>query len=72
MAKSIVQKFKDFLDASPAESNKPMTRGEIATTRAKKKRKTATANRATKTANKKAKKAAPKKGVKKTKKKAER
>ena len=51
--KSVAQKFREFLDASPDESNVPMTRGEIATAVAKKKRKAATKNRPLKSAAKK-------------------
>jgi hypothetical protein len=63
MAKSFTDKFRDFVKASATESNKPMTRGEIATAVARKKRKAATKKRA----SKKATKAAPKKAAKKSK-----
>jgi hypothetical protein len=36
--KSIAQKMRDFLAASPPESNVPMTSGEIAAVEARKKR----------------------------------
>jgi hypothetical protein len=68
MAKSIMKQFRDFVDASPAESNKPMTSKEIATAGAKKKSK---AER-TKAATKKAKTSAPKKSAKKSRKKSKR
>jgi hypothetical protein len=66
--KSITEQFRDFVDALPAESNKPMTGKEIATTEAKKKSK---AKRAAKVAAKRAKNAAPK-SAKKSKKKSKR
>jgi hypothetical protein len=56
--KSIDEQFRDFVKASTAESNKPMTRSEIATASAKKK------SKAKRTAKKTAKKAAPKKTAK--------
>jgi hypothetical protein len=62
--KTIAEKFKDFMETSSDNSNKPMTKGEIATTVAKKKRKASTKKR---TAKKTAKKAAPKKKAKKSK-----
>jgi hypothetical protein len=37
MAKSISKQFRDFVDASPAESNKPMSQSEVATAVARKK-----------------------------------
>jgi hypothetical protein len=67
--KSITEQFRDFLDALPAESNKPMTGREIATVRAKKKVK---AKRTAKAAAKKAKNPAPKKSAKKSRKKSKR
>jgi hypothetical protein len=60
--KTIAQKFRDFLDAAPAESNKPMTKGEIARTVAKKKRKAASKKGSSKSPARK--KAAPKKSKK--------
>ncbi len=67
--KTFTEKFRDFVKASPAESNVPMTRKEIATAQARKKKKQATANRATKKAAKKtAKKVVKKTSPKKTKK----
>jgi len=50
--KSITEQIRDFVDALPAKSNKPMTGKEIATARAKKKSK---AKRAAKAAVKKCK-----------------
>lgn len=55
--KTIVEKFRDFMEASSEKSNKPMTKGEIATAVTKKKRKVATEKRSAKTdANKSVKK----------------
>jgi hypothetical protein len=51
--KSITEQFRDFLRASPAQSNKPMTKGEIATAVGKKKRKAADKQRASKSPAKK-------------------
>jgi hypothetical protein len=61
--KTIVEKFRDFMEASSDKSNKPMTKGEIATAVKKKKRKAATKTWAAESA----KKAAPKKTAKKSK-----
>jgi hypothetical protein len=59
--KSIMERFKAFVEASPSESNEPMTKGEIATAMARKRRKGA-AKRPAKAASKlKAKKAVKKK-----------
>jgi hypothetical protein len=59
--KSIMEKFKAFVEASPSESNEPMTKGEIATAMARKRSKGA-AKRPAKGASKlKAKKAVKKK-----------
>ena len=70
--KSVMQLFKDFVDASPAQSNEPMTSREIAAARATNKPRRAAAKRATKTAakkaSKKAKKAAPKRSATKSRK----
>jgi hypothetical protein len=65
--KTFTEQFRDFVKASPGQSNVPMTRKEIATAQAKKKTKQATANRA---AKKTAKKTAKKVTKKKTKKRA--
>jgi hypothetical protein len=48
--KSIREQFRGFVEASPAESNKPMTGGEIARAMVKKKAKGARALRAIETA----------------------
>jgi hypothetical protein len=66
--KSIAEQFRDFVDALPAESNKPMTGKEIATAEVKKKSK---AKRAAKVAAKRAKNAAAQ-SAKKSKKKSRR
>jgi hypothetical protein len=64
--KTIIEKFKEFLDASSAESNEPMTGGEIATAKANNKSKAAAKKRSSKSTGKT--KTAPKKAKKKTKK----
>jgi hypothetical protein len=56
LKKTIVEKFRDFMEASSDKSNKPMpmTKGEIATAVTKRKRKAATKKRsATKSSQKK-------------------
>jgi hypothetical protein len=65
--KSIIKQFRDFVDALPAESNKPMTRKEITTARAKRKTRRSAKKRATKRAAKNATKKSIKKAVKKKK-----
>jgi hypothetical protein len=63
--KSLMEKFKAFVEASPSESNEPMTKGEIATAMARKRRKGAATKRPAKAASKmKAKKAVKKKSAK--------
>jgi hypothetical protein len=54
--KTIVEKFRDFMEASSDKSNKPMTKGEITTAVTKRKRKAATKKRTAKAAKKAAKK----------------
>jgi hypothetical protein len=49
----IVEQFRDFVEALPAESNEPMTKSEIASSKAKKKTKGGVAKRATKNEAKK-------------------
>jgi hypothetical protein len=50
--KTMVEKFREFMEASSDKSNKPMTGGEIATAGTKKKRKAAAKKRSTKAAAK--------------------
>lgn len=50
--KTIVEKFREFMEASSDNSNKPMTKGEIATAVTKRKRKAAIRKRSAKTAGK--------------------
>ena len=70
--KSIIQKFRDFVEASSPQSNEPMTGTEIATARTRKRTKGAAAKRATAKAAKKNAKKAAKKSSKKAKKKSKR
>jgi hypothetical protein len=65
--KSIAQKLRDFLDASPAESNVPMTSDEIGAVEAKKKRKAAAKKRSAKSGAKKMSTKKSRKGKKKSK-----
>jgi hypothetical protein len=58
--KSIVDQFRDFVKASSAESNVPMSKGEIAKARAKKKAKNAKKRSVKSAAKKKAMKSAKK------------
>jgi hypothetical protein len=62
--KTIVEKFREFMEASSDQSNKPMTKAEIATAVKKRKRKAATKKRSAKSSKKKA---TPKKKGKKSK-----
>jgi hypothetical protein len=68
--KSIVEQFRDFVGALPAEGNEPMTRDEIAIARVKKKAKGARAKRVIKApkSKKKSKKTAIRDKVRKSKK----
>jgi hypothetical protein len=67
MAGPSQQKNGERVAATTAESNEPMTKGEIATTVAKKKRKAATKRRSSKSAKKKTAKSAKKSKKKKSK-----
>ena len=53
MAKTVADRFKDFMNASTSQSSKPMTKREIATVVGKKKRKAATRKRSLKSHAKK-------------------
>ena len=51
--KTVLERFRDFEQASSTGSNKPMTKGEIAIVVARKKRKAAAEKRSAKSAGKK-------------------